>query len=104
LMGSCLVGTLLGCGGPKEAEAPKHLSAQDSSGDQLAQPPLETVQAPITEVERADVDAAIEAGVARFIQGFDMVEELDEYDRFVGWKIGKVHDRERFEGLGIGPG
>ena len=104
LMGSFLMGTLFGCGGPKEAEAPTHLSAQDSSREQLAEPPLETVQAPITEVERVDVDGAIEAGVARFIQGFDLVEELDESGRFVGWKIGKVHDRARFEGLGIGSG
>jgi type II secretory pathway component PulC len=100
----CLLCATAGCGGPKEAEAPTHLSAQGSSRDQLAEPPLETVQAPITQVERADVDAAVAAGVARFIQGFEVMEELDQYDRFVGWKIGKVYEREKFEGLGIGTG
>ncbi len=95
---------LMACGGGKEAEAPLGITARDDPEEQLAAPPIETVQAPITHLERADVDEAIDAGVARFIQGFDMVEHLDEYDRFVGWKIGKIHDRGRFDGLGIGSG
>jgi len=100
-----LVLPLGGCGGgQKEAEAPLSITAQDDPAEQLAAPPIETVQAPITHLERAKVDEAIDAGVGHFIQGFDMVESLDEYDRFVGWKIGKIHDRARFEGLGIGPG
>lgn len=93
-----------GCGGSKEAAAPPSMAPVEPAEQQLAAPPIENVQAPITHVERAEVDAAIEAGVGRFIQGFDMVEELDEYDRFVGWKIGKIHDRQKFEGLGIGTG
>lgn len=104
VVGVLLCTQLWACGGRKEAEAPLGITAQDDPAKQLAAPPIETVQAPITHLERADVDEAIDAGVARFIQGFDMVEHLDEYDRFVGWKIGKIYDRERFDGLGIGSG
>lgn len=91
-------------GGQKEPKTSLALSAEDDPTEQLAAPPIETVQAPITHVERAKVDEAVAGGVGRFIQAFDMIEELDEYDRFVGWKIGKIHDRNRFEGLGIGTG
>lgn len=91
-------------GGQKEPRSSLALSDKDDPSSDLAAPPIETVQAPLTHVERAEVDEAIAEGVGRFIQGFDMIEELDEYDRFVGWKIGKIHDRARFEGLGIGTG
>lgn len=99
-----VISFVVACKGQEEARAPLVLSANDEPGEQLAEPPMETVYAPITDIKRADVDTTIEGGVARFIQGFDMVEELDEYGRFVGWKIGKIHDRKKFEGLGIGPG
>lgn len=92
------------CSGGQKKPNSLAVSGQDDRAEQLAAPPIETVQAPLTHVERAKVDEAVAAGVGRFIQGFDMVEELDEYDRFVGWKIGKIHDRNRFEGLGIGTG
>lgn len=93
------------CGGAqKDPTTPLAGSDNDDPSEQLAAAPIETVQAPLTHVERAKVDDAVASGVGRFIQGFDMVEELDEYDRFVGWKIGKIHDRKRFEGLGIGTG
>lgn len=106
LTGAC-AGVLLcvaACGGRQKEPTNLALSAKDDPAEQLAAPPIETVQAPLTHVERAKVDAAVAGGVGRFIQGFDMIEELDEYDRFVGWKIGKIHDRSRFEGLGIGTG
>lgn len=96
---------LAACGGGRGTQrSALAISDKDDPASELAAPPIETVQAPLTHVERAKVDEAIAAGVGQFIQGFDMVEELDEYDRFVGWKIGKVHDRARFEGLGIGSG
>ena len=99
-----LLGVVACSGGQKEPKNSLALSAKDDPTEQLAAAPIETVQAPLTHVERVKVDETVAGGVGRFIQGFDMIEELDEYDRFVGWKIGKIHDRSRFEGLGIGTG
>lgn len=99
-----LLGATACGGGNKEPNTSLAISGKDDPSEQLAAPPIETVQAPLTHVERAKVDEVIAAGVGRFIQGFDMTGELDEYDRFIGWKIGKIHDRSRFEGLGIGTG
>lgn len=100
-----LFGLTVACGANEPAvKSPSGLTAYDDSQDQMAAPPMENVQAPLTQLERADVDQTIADGVPRFLQGFTIVEELDENDRFIGWKVAKVHDRKKFEGLGIGTG
>jgi S1-C subfamily serine protease len=72
--------------------------------ESLAAPPIENVQAPITQLERQDVVETVDAGLGAFLQDFSTEPSLTPEGEFVGFKIVRIHDRKKYEGLGIGPG
>lgn len=72
--------------------------------DSLAASPIENVQAPITQLERQDVVDTVDAGLGSFLQDFSTEPSLTPEGEFVGFKIVRVHNRKKYEGLGIGPG
>lgn|GEM_PF-490398 len=90
---------LSACGGKsKGAEAPRVQSAAPPSD-----PPAESVATPVTELSRADVVAVVDAGLGRFLQDLEVKAELKE-GKFVGFRIVRINNVERFRGVGLEPG
>lgn len=99
---SCLL-LFSGCGGSqKEAEAPPNLALTEESG--AVAPPIENVQAPITELDRKSVDRTVDEGLGTFLQRFSTEPALTPEGKFQGFRIVGVQDRDFFKGLGIGIG
>lgn len=94
------------CGGSRlEAEAGSGFSdAGGLSAQETNLAPMESVSAPITQIERTEVVAAVDAGLGRFLQKFEMEPSLTERGEFSGFRIVRVLDAGTFQGLGIGPG
>ena len=107
-LSSCLfLGALAAaCGGSRlEAEAGSGFS--ETSFPTATEPglaPMESVSTPITQIERTDVVATVDAGLGRFLQKFEMEPSLTERGEFSGFRIVRVLDDRTFQGLGIGPG
>jgi hypothetical protein len=101
-------GATLGCGGSKlEAKTSAPLDVADEPPDAMQSSyaaPLESVSVPITQLERKDVLATIDAGLGRFLQKFEMEPSLTVGGGFAGFRIVRVLDPEAFRGLGIGAG
>lgn len=77
-----LAALLLGCGGsnpPAEAPRPKVAAAE-------AEPPPPSEPQPKDKVARASVDAALKAGLGKFLANVDVEPHLEK-GKFVGWKI-----------------
>jgi hypothetical protein len=92
-----------GCAAKQSKPSSLGLSSE-MDGESLAAPPIETVQAPLTQLERQDVVDAIDAGFGVFLQDFETEPSLTEAGEFRGFRIVRVHNRKRYEGLGIGVG
>lgn len=94
----------LACAGNQSKPSSLGLSSEMSGEESLAAPPIETVQAPLTQLERQDVVDAIDAGFGVFLQDFETEPSLTEAGEFRGFRIVRVHNRKKYEGLGIGAG
>ncbi len=93
---------LVGCGGSsKEAETPRLTLSDESSS---VAPPIENVQAPLTQLERESVDRTVDEGLGTFLRRFSTEPALSPEGEFQGFRIVGVEDREFFKGLGIGIG
>lgn len=68
-----------------------------------ASPPAESVATPITELHRADVVEVVEGGLGRFLQDVEVRAVLKE-ERFVGFRLVRIRNVERFRGVGLEPG
>gem|GEM_PF-1292580 len=100
----CLALSLFACGGaePRAKSPKKPIGLQmEETG---AAPPIENVQMPITQLERSDVVAAVDAGLGRFLGGFSMEASLSEEGQFRGFRIVEIRDKAKFRGLGLGTG
>jgi S1-C subfamily serine protease len=101
--------TCWSCGGSKlEARSSQGLAIEDapllSPNDSSLAAPVESVSVPVTQLERTDVVAAVDAGLGRFLQKLEMEASLTAAGEFAGFRIVRLHDKEVFQGLGIGPG
>src|SRR5690606_28515624 len=107
-LSSCLVLCVLtsACGGSRlEADAGAGFSEQSSlPANKRSLAPMESVSTPITQLDRSDVVATVDAGLGRFLQKFEMEPSLSESGEFSGFRIVRVLDQGTFQGLGIGPG
>lgn len=75
-----VVFALIGCGGEAPpAAAPKAAVAAE------APPPAEP--GPKDSVSRASVDAALKAGLGRFLSNLDVEAALEGKKKFVGWRV-----------------
>jgi len=105
---SIALGACLGCGGSKleaKTNAPFDVADEAPGAMQTSYAaPLESVSVPITQLERKDVLATIDAGLGRFLQKFEMEPSLTVGGGFAGFRIVRVLDTEAFRGLGIGAG
>jgi len=104
---SIALGVCLGCGGSKlEAQSSAPLDVADDAPQamQSTYAPLESVSVPITQLEREDVLATIDAGLGRFLQKFEMEPSLTVGGGFAGFRIVRVLEPNSFRGLGIGAG
>lgn len=63
-------------------------------------PPVESVPMPVTELARADVISVIDAGLGRFLQDIEVKAVLSE-GRFIGFRIVRIRNVERFRGVGL---
>lgn len=107
LLASSVLMASVSCGGSRleaKTSAPLHEQSEGLELAQLSQAPLENVSTPITQLERKDVLATIDAGLGRFLQKFDMEPSLTPAGEFSGFRIVRIHDADSFQGLGIGPG
>jgi S1-C subfamily serine protease len=86
---------VLACGGspPPQVTAPPPVRAQ------VALPPA----VPAGTLRRADVNAVIDAGFARFLQTLDVEPSLDA-GRFRGWTIVELRSEELFGGVDLKEG
>lgn len=98
LLSLCL---LSACGGSqKEAQAPQVLAqSQDASVAGVQ----ESVDVPLTQLERAEVAATVEAGLGSFLQQVELEESLKEGE-FEGFRIVRFTEPARWRGVGLQPG
>jgi type II secretory pathway component PulC len=80
----CLV-ALAGCGGSGGGVAPQTAKPRVAAAEAATPPPPSEPQ-PKDKVPRASVDAALKAGLGKFLGNLD-VEAHVENGKFVGWKI-----------------
>jgi C-terminal processing protease CtpA/Prc len=106
IVGATTVLLLVSCGGKSAGAQSGALSPvehQDLAQDS-AYAPMESVPTPITQLDRRDVVAAVDAGLGRFLQKFEIEPSLTERGEFTGFRIVRIVDPAPFTGLGIGPG
>jgi len=91
---------LVGCGGPKEAEDPHVIQSAGLTNEPAAAPVLETVDTPLTELERAKVVEAVDAGLGRFLQQVELEASL-KAGKFEGFRIVRFVDPGAWRGVGL---
>jgi hypothetical protein len=90
---------LWACGSPPESKEPEAALIVDPA----TAPPLERVDVAVTELKRADVVRVVEAGFGKFLQDAELeVEYVD--GRYVGYRIVRIQNPERYRGVGLEPG
>lgn len=91
---------LAGCGHPKEAEDPHVIESAGLPDTEAQAPPLESVDTPLTELERAKVVAAVDDGLGQFLQQVELEASLKE-GRFEGFRIVRFAVAEDWRGVGL---
>jgi type II secretory pathway component PulC len=89
-----------GCGGPKEAEDPHVVESAGLPETEPQAPALESVDTPLTELERAKVAAAIDDGLGQFLQKVELEASMNE-GRFEGFRIVRFAVPEDWRGVGL---
>lgn len=78
------VASLAGCG---SGEAPPPATPKAAA----APPPAAPEPGPTESVSRAAVDAAIKAGLGKFLANVEVEPSLDGKGKFVGWRVVALH-------------
>jgi hypothetical protein len=89
-----------GCGRPKEAEDPHVVESAGLPDADTKAPVLESVDTPLTELERAKVVKAVDEGLGHFLQGVELEASLKD-GRFEGFRIVRFAVPEDWRGVGI---
>jgi S1-C subfamily serine protease len=87
---------VLACGGSAPPPAPAPVATAKPA-------PLAPAAMPAGTLRRADVNAVIDAGFARFLQTFDVEPSLDS-GRFRGWTIVELRSEELFGSVDLAVG
>jgi hypothetical protein len=88
---------LSACGSRPSSEA------MAPSSPPVTAPPTEHVDGAISSVERADVVKVIDGGMGRFLQDAE-VEVAYEDGRYLGYRIVRILNVDRYRGVGLEPG
>ena len=99
LLAVALLG-VAGCGHPKEAEDPHVVESAGLPDVETRAPVLESVDTPLTELERAKVVKAVDDGLGHFLQRVELEASLKE-GRFEGFRIVRFAVPEDWRGVGI---
>ncbi|MGZ3418447.1 MAG: PDZ domain-containing protein [Polyangiales bacterium] len=91
----CAVFVLVGCGG----EAPPPVAPK--AAVEASPPPAEP--GPKDSVSRASVDAALKAGLGRFLSNLDVEPALEGKKKFIGWRIVELRGA-MWTGVDLHPG
>lgn len=102
LVGLLLLGGL-GCGGPKEAEDPTVVHSAGLSDTPAPAPVIESVDTPLTELQRAQVVKVIDDGLGKFLQTVELEASLNS-GKFEGFRIVRFTAPEEWRGVGLLPG
>lgn len=102
LLGLLLLGAL-GCGRTKEAEDPTVVHSAGLSDAPAPAPVIESVDTPLTELQRAQVVKAIDDGLGKFLQTVELEASLDS-GKFQGFRIVRFTVPEDWRGVGLLPG
>ncbi len=94
--------------GKAEPLAPRGLSEASMESSHVA-PPIENIQAPLTQLERTEVVTLVEKGFPNFLRKVSIEascgrQECRPGSQFEGWRIVQVEDKAFFAGVGIGAG
>lgn len=93
----------VGCGGKTEqVESPRAFD-EDQYPDDPAEAPIESVDVPMTELSRSEVNEVVDAGLGRFLQEVRLEKSLDD-GRFRGFRIVQFRNPEKWRGSGLMPG
>jgi len=98
-LGLSLLG-ISACGHPKQAEDPHVVESAGLEQAEVTAPVLESVDTPITELERAKVAATIDDGFGAFLQRVEVEASLKE-GRFEGFRIVRFAAPEDWRGVGL---
>jgi hypothetical protein len=89
-----------GCGGRKEAEDPHVVESAGLPETESQAAVLESVDTPLTELERAKVVATIDDGLGQFLQKVELEASMNE-GRFEGFRIVSFAVPEDWRGVGL---
>jgi hypothetical protein len=89
-----------GCGRTKEAEDPHVVESAGLTETAVAAPALESVDTPLTELERAKVVRTIDDGLGKFLQGIELEASLKD-GHFEGFRIVRFAVPEDWRGVGL---
>jgi S1-C subfamily serine protease len=96
-----LLSSLIACGGnpgPEESTTPIAVEAPDP------EPPAPEPTRPSNTIVRSELDAVLEAGLGRFLQGVETQPHVVD-GRFVGFRLVSFYpDEERLSSVDLGPG
>lgn len=87
------------CGSPPASKAPQNLPLVDTA----TSPPIERVDVAVTELKRADVVRVVDQGFGKFLQDAELEVQYSE-GRYVGYRLVRIHNAERYRGAGLEPG
>ena len=91
-----------GCKAPPSAKSPEGQASRDPAPVALDQP-MESIASPVTELERAEVVKVVDKGLPYFLQDFEVKAAYQE-GKFLGFQLIRIHNKERFAGVGLGVG
>jgi hypothetical protein len=89
-----------GCGQPKQAEDPHVIESAGTIPPDSSAPVLESVDTPLTSLERASVARTVDAGFSAFLQRVEVEDSLKD-GRFEGFRIVRFTVPEDWRGVGL---
>lgn len=94
---------LAGCGQPKEAEDPHVVQSAGLPAAAAASPVLESVETPLTQLERVDVVRVVDAGLGSFLGELELAASVSG-EKFEGFRIVRFKSPSKWRGVGLLPG
>lgn len=99
-----LLSSIAGCGGNADEGEAASVTTTAGGSTARAEPEIPAVRVVSGEIARADMNAVIDAGLGRFLQGVGTEAQLEE-GHFVGFRLTRLYpDDVRFQRLDLGPG
>lgn len=99
VVGLCLLGAIA-CGHPKEAEDPHVVESAGLDETPAPAPVVESVDTPLTELQRAQVVKVVDDGLGKFLQGVELDASLNA-GKFEGFRIVRFTVPEDWRGVGL---